>query len=222
LEVALELTSVHIYPLSRLVHALPGDWERDLKALQSGKVRAYAYYQPLREAAVLYCKSRGSKYDELLNQLEKRSRAVAAPRGADPAKDNISAFKSFVDHFHPRLGKFMTSLLNTDTQRGCEFAGLRLLGTPHFVTLDADGQERYVFLLASKWDDDDLKAYMELLAIIVKNRFGASSESIWCMDLRTGQDFKWRASSRMRARCEKAATLYARFTQLMATPGVDH
>jgi len=57
------------------------------------------------------------------------------------------------------------------------------------------------FNIATILDKDDLKAYLELLAVIIANRFGAPPKSLWCMDLRTGQDFKWRSSTRIRARC---------------------
>jgi hypothetical protein len=212
-------TLVHIYPLSKLVHALPGDWERDIRLLETGKLWAYAYYQPLREAVVLYCKAHGKRYEESLKLLETRAHSVPAGRGADPVRDNKAAFNVFVEHFYPRMGKFVKSLLQTDAKGGCKFAGVQLLGMPQFVTTDKAGRERYVFLLASKWKKDDLKAYLELLAVIIAERFGAAPESIWCMDLRSGTDGQWRSSARVRGRCEKAAVLYARFIQLMSSPG---
>lgn len=210
--------AVHIYPLSKLVHAFPGDWENLLKAIEGGKVRAYTYYQPLREAVVMYCRSKGKRYDDILHDLVRRANEMPAPKGADPAKDNSAAFESFVQNFHPRIARFEKSLLKTDSENGCIFAGVRLLGSPHFVVTDESGKERYVFLHASKWDDDDLKAYVELLAMIVESRFGKSSDSIWCMDLRNGTDLKWRRSSRVLGRCEKAATLYSRFVAAMSSP----
>jgi hypothetical protein len=86
------------------------------------------------------------------------------------------------------------------------------------VVTDSKGQRRYVFLLASKWEQRDLKAYLELLSIIVAGRFGGSATTIWCMDLRAGKDFKWSSSSRIRTKCERAANLYARFLDVMSKP----
>jgi hypothetical protein len=143
--------SVHIYALSKLVHASPGDWESALKAIEQKKRLAYGYYLPLREAVVLHCKTRGKKHDDIVAQLEERARAVIAPKGSDPVRDNMAAFRVFVEKFHPRIGKFHKSLLGGDGGGSCDFAGVRLLGAPHFVAADSDGQDRYyVYLLASR------------------------------------------------------------------------
>src|ERR1700677_2279526 len=147
--------SVHIYALSKLVHASPGDWESALKAIEQKKRLAYGYYLPLREAVVLYCKTRGKKHDEIVAQLEERARAVIAPRGSDPVRDNKAAFGVFVEKFHPRIGKFNRSLLGGDGGASCEFAGVRLLGAPHFVAAGPDGENRYVYLLASRWRSEE-------------------------------------------------------------------
>lgn len=208
--------SVHIYPLSRLVHASPAVWEQELKAIESGKTRAFSYYLPLREAAVLFSRSKGKKEEEIRSQLAARARAIPAPRGADPVKDNLAAFDVFVSKFAPRVAKFERSLLQADGDGGCPFGNVRLTGSPHFIATDNKGASRFAFLLASKWDEDALKAYLELLSVIIVERFNGSANSIWCMDLRSGQDFKWKSSSRIRARCEKTANLYARFIDAMS------
>lgn len=189
-----------------------------MRAIETGKVRAFSYYLPLREAAVRYCKSKGKSEADIRRQLALQARAVPAPKGADPVKDNVAAFDIFVSKFVPRISKFEKSLLQADARGGCVFGNVRLLGSPHFIVTDSSGKSRYVFLLASKWEEDALKAYLELLSVIVEGQFGASSKDIWCMDLRSGKDFKWSGSVRVRGRCEKTADLYARFLDVMSKP----
>jgi|SRR5208282_130705 len=207
--------SVHIYPLSKLVHASAGSWESQLRSIEEGKLHAYRYYLPLREAVVSYCKSHGKRLDHILHQLNDSASRVTASRGANPVKDNRAAFDRFVNEFHPRIAHFEKSFLREDAGLGCAFESVRLGGLPHFSAKDSRGEMRYVYLHASKWAEDDLKAYLELLSIIVEDKFDAPSAAIWCMDLRTGQDYKWKSSTRMRAKCVNAARLYARLIQAM-------
>jgi hypothetical protein len=210
--------TVHIYPLSRLVHASAGSWESQLNSIEEGKIHAYRYYLPLREAVVSYCKSRGKRVDEILRRLTVSASAVTAGRGANPVSDNRAAFEVFVDNFHPRIAHFGQSFLREDAKLGCAFEGVRLAGLPHFSANDSKGETRYVYLHASKWDEDDLKAYLELLSVIVGDKFDAPSTSIWCMDLRTGKDYKWKSSARVRTKCVNAARLYARLIDAMQSP----
>jgi hypothetical protein len=209
---------VHIYPLSRLVHASAASWEAELRKIEEGKLHAYRYYLPLREAVVSYCKSKGKKRDSIMLDMQSSAAAISASRGANPVKDNLSAFDIFEEHFYPRVSLFGQSLLRDESKSGCAFEGLILSGLPHFTVVDEGGTTRYVYLHASKWDDDDLKAYLELLSIIIENRFGGSADTLWCMDLRTGKDVKWKSSSRIRARCMNASRLYVRLIEAMQSP----
>lgn len=207
--------SVHIYPLSKLVHASAGSWETQLREIEEGKLHAYRYYLPLREAVVHYCKSHGKKLDQILQQLHSSATAVTAHRGANPLRDNRAAFDTFINSFYPRIGAFAQSFLREETIPVCAFEDLLLSGQPHFSVKDKSGETRFVYLHASKWDEDDLKSYLELLSIIVADRFSAPSTSIWCMDLRTGADYRWKSSPRIRTRCVNAARLFARLIEAM-------
>ena len=210
--------AVHIYPLSRLVHASAGSWESQLRTIEEGKVHAYRYYLPLREAVVAYCRSRGKKLNPILHQLSVSASAVTANRGANPADDNRAAFDVFVGSFYRRIGQFAQSFLREDAKQGCAFEGVRLSGLPHFSATDVKGDMRYIYLHASKWGDDDLKAYLELLSVIVGDKFNAPPSAIWCMDLRSGKDYRWKSSPRMHTRCVNAARLYARLIEAMQSP----
>lgn len=201
--------------MSKLVHASAASWESQLRTIEEGKLHAYRYYLPLREAVVSYCKSHGKRLDQILHQLKVSASGVPASRGANPVKDNRAAFDVFVNEFHPRITHFEKSFLREDTGHGCAFESLRLGGLPHFSAKDSSDEDRYVYLHASKWAEQDLKAYLELLSIIIAGRFDAPSTSIWCMNLRTGKDYKWKSSTRMRARCVNAARLYTRLIDAM-------
>lgn len=123
---------------------------------------------------------------------------------------NEAAFRMFVDVFHPKIKKFKRSFLR-DFQRGVEFEGILLAGLPHLEVVDEHGNTRYVFLHAADWDSDDLKAYLELLAVIIERKYGASASDLWCMDLKTGETTAFKGSKRIRKRCVDAARHFARF-----------
>jgi hypothetical protein len=204
---------MHIYPLSRLVNAQPVGWENLLNSIEEGKEFAFSWYQPLREAVVSYCQARGVGREAIVRIMRTRALAVWSSRGAKVAKANEDAFDMFESRFYPRIKRFQRSFLR-DAQTEVPFEGLLLTGAPHFQVVDENNNERFVFLLASKWTTKDLKAYLELLSVIIERRFRKLPKSIWCMDLRTGKDFDWRGSSkRMRTKCAKAARLYKRLGQ---------
>lgn len=208
-------TSVHIYPLSRLVHGSPSEWDRHIKAIEEGKRIAFNYYHPLREAVALYCKSKGRHYNEATHLIETKARGVPAAKSADPLRDNRDAFDSFVTNFYPRIHSFKKSFLSAE-EDGCPFGNIDLVGSPHYLVGDQAEVDRYVVLLPSKWERADTNAYLELLAVIIQQRYGATAQSLWCMDLRSGRDFTWKSSPRLRARCEKTAAVYARLVKTLS------
>jgi hypothetical protein len=56
-----------------------------------------------------------------------------------------------------------------------------------------------------------------LLSVTIEERYQASPKDLWCMDLRTGQDVKWRSSTRIRSKCEKAAELYDKISRVSSS-----
>jgi hypothetical protein len=207
---------VHIYPLSRLVHAPASDWVNMLTSLEEGKDYANRYYLPLREAIAAFCAQSGKGRSNILSTMITRALALGGTRGQRIARDNEAAFGVFESSFYPNIKRFHRSLLR-DQQPGCKFEGIILIGTPHLLVTDQNGSQRYVFLHAAAWDDADLKAYLELLSIIIAQRFQAEPNSMWCMNLRLGKEVRWRPSVRIRRRCAKAARLYARLVQTIGT-----
>lgn len=201
----------NIYPLSRLVHAFPPDWEALLQRLEDGKDKAFSHYLPAREAIVRYCAKSGHERDHILSTLRTRCGQMGGVRSAILLRDNEAAFEAFEAEFYPKIAEFRRGLLR-EPQSGVKFEELLLLGTPHMEVVDQKGKTRFVYLCCGARKDPDLKAYLQLLSVIVNKHFGASSESIWCLDLRTGEEVKWRSTTRLENRCRKTARLYSRLT----------
>jgi hypothetical protein len=205
---------VHIYPMSRLVHAPATEWMSKIRSIEEGKEYAYSYYLPMREAIVSFCQKKGKGRAAIVQTMLRRAAHGAGPRQVAAVNDNASAFGIFETSFYPKIKKFDRSFLK-EKQAGVEFEGITLIGGPHFLATDRDNRERYVFLHAALWDQENLRTYLQLLSIVVEERFNSSGESIWCMNLRSGRDEKWRPGTRIRSRCSKAAQLFARLVKAM-------
>lgn len=211
------MTRAHIYPLSRLVHAPARDWERLLSSIEEGKEFAFSYYLPMREAVVKYCASRGQHRGNIVAEMLARARAAGGARGASVARGNLGAFECFQEAFYPRIARFRRDFLRGRRPR-CQFEGLALEGAPHLEVIDDNGRKRHIFLHAAEWSRDDLLAYLELLGIVIEQRYGGDPKSLWVQDLRSGEDIGWRPSARLRKRCQDAAKLYTRLTNAMGNP----
>jgi len=204
------MTTAHIYTLSRLVHAGPRSWEQLLASIEEGKSYAFSYYLPMREAVAHFCASRGQRRDQIVREMIARARASGGIRRANRTKDNLDAFETFEEVFFPEIDRFRKNFLH-EKQPGCEFEGLTLQGAPHFEVVDSDGRKRHVFLHAAKnWSREDLLAYLELLGIVIEKNYGGDSRSLWVMDLKAGEEIRWRSSARVRKNCRAAARLYGR------------
>jgi hypothetical protein len=200
---------VHIYTLSRLVHAPAGGWERRIEELEEGRDKAYAYYQPMREAVIAFCAAEGKGREKIVSRMLAEARSRPHGRGQNPERDNLRAFETFEDSCYSKIGSFVRSLLRSPHGLGVPLDGILLQGAPHFQVTDKEGETRYVFLHASNWTEENLKAYLELLSFVVETTFGAPATSIWHMNLRSGRVSKYRSSKRVRQRCVDAARLYA-------------
>jgi len=202
---------LHVYQLSRLVHASPAQWERLLTSMEEDKERAYNYYQPMRQAAAQLCSLGLAKRDLIVGKLISDAARIRAGKGQNPVRDNVRAFEAFELNFYPKVRTMIRSLLREDQQGGVTFEGLKITGLPHLEVEDRKGNVRYVFLYPSIWNRDDLKAYLELLYEIVRVRFRADPKSIWCMGLREGKTIRFKPSRSIRRKCQEAAQHFCRF-----------
>lgn len=117
-------TRVHILPLSKLVHASPTKWEKLLRDIEEGKVRAFKYYLPLREAVVLFCRKRGQDKERIVTQMMARARGAGGKRGERVAHDNEAAFRI------SRVFSFRKSLSLSATSSETSILALLLVGSP--------------------------------------------------------------------------------------------
>lgn len=214
------MPTAHIYTFSRLVHALPGNWENLLASMEADKIHAFSYYLPMREAVVMLCAKQGKGREQIYRDMVSRARTMGGVRGQRMASANAAAFNTFEDVFYPKISKFRRNLLR-DKRPEFEFEGLTLEGGPHFEVVDKHGKKRHVFLHAAKWSSDDLAAYLELLGIVIEGCYGGDSSSMWVLDLRNGKEIKWKPKARVRNRCKGAAKLYARLVRAMESPGEE-
>ena len=204
----------NIYPLSRLVHAFPPDWQALLQRIEDGKEKAFSHYLPAREAIVRYCAKGGRDRDRIVAEMRVRAGQIGGTRADILLRDNEAAFQMFESAFYPKIAKFSRSLLR-EPQPGVRFEELLLLGSPHMEVIDHRGRTRHIYLCCGSRKDPDLKAYLQLLSVIVRKQYGGSTDSVWCLDLRTGEEFKWKPGPRMEARCRRTANLYDRFIKTM-------
>lgn len=203
-------TKLHLYPLSRLVFARPGQWERILHDIEDDKNRAYGYYQPMREAVIRLCRSGLDRRERVLARLNSDAGNIPTGRNQNPTRDNLLAFEVFERSFYPRIGEFQRSLLRENREGGVVFEGIQLTGLPHFVATDKHNATRYIFLYASQWRPEVLNAYLQLLAEVVRIKYDGDPKSIWCMNLRTGRTEPWKSRIRVRNSCIDAIRLYCR------------
>lgn len=204
-----EVPSVHIYLLSKLVPASPTVWQSQLKMLEAERRHRVAYYNPFRDAAIKHCMANGGSHAQLVRDVEINASRISAPKGADPVRSNLEAFKTFVDVFYPRIGRFGKRLTARHANTGVPLGPLLLNGNAHFSAIDLKDNKRFVHLHASTRTEKELRAYLELLSIVLFGRYGASPESIWCMDCQKGVEIKWKSSPKLRRECESAANLYS-------------
>lgn len=194
------------------MHASPVQWEKKLRELEENRDRAYAYYQPAREAIVRLCVHPKTR-DKIVTALIARASRVPHGKGSDPVHDNLRAFECFETAFLSRIQCFGEHYLRTENRQGVSFEGVLLTGLPHFAAIDAKGARRYVFLYPSAWNSKDLSAYLELLSFIIESKFKEDPSSLWCMNLRTGKTMNHKCSSKLRRRCGDTARLYSRLTK---------
>src|SRR5258708_1846401 len=191
------MQNAHIYPLSRLVHAGPRAWQRMLTEIEEGTSYASRYYQPVREAIVQLTAARGRGADAIVAEIKTQGRNAGGTRWANRLRDNVNAFEAFKADFLPRIARVRKSFLR-EKKGGCQFGGLVLSGGPHFEVMDNAARIRHVFLHVAKWSSKDLAAYLELLGLIIEEEYGGDPTTLWVMDLRQGEDLKWRSNAGMR------------------------
>lgn len=193
---------VHIYLLSRLVFADATDWQNILKQLREGRKSMYWSYKPLREGAFQMALRKDANNNAIYNQVG----ALAGKAGSDRCKKaNLAALEKFEALFLPQIQEAGSNLMG-GREQPVDFGKVQLIGGPHFSVTDASGQEKWVYLHPSKWAEEEIVSFCELLTVVGEKRFKAVARDIWFLDLRTGKKVPWTASKKLvRRKCEKAA-----------------
>jgi hypothetical protein len=193
---------IHIYLLSRLVFADVTDWQKIMKQLRDGRKNMYWSYKPLREGAFQLASKNGPAVNEIYNSVG----ALAEKSGGDRCrKANLAALDKFEHVFLPQIANAKSNLMQGGEQP-VDFGEVQLIGGPHFTVTDRGGREKWVYLHPSKWTDEEVIAFCELLTVVSERRFKASARDIWFLDLRSGERVSWTSPKKLvRRKCERAA-----------------
>lgn len=200
---------VHIYLLSRLAFADVTEWRRIIKQLQEGRKSIYWSYKPLRMGAYQLAANRdtgGTRaiYSDVAHLAEKAG-------GQRCRKANLAALEVFERFFMPNINKAERSFME-GIERPVDFGPMQLIGGPHFSVLDDRNRKRYVYLHPSRWKEEEVAAFCELLTVIVEGRFNSEAASLWFLDLRAQRRHPWTASRKLvRRKCLTAAEFLMAF-----------
>jgi hypothetical protein len=192
--------------LSQLVFADATDWQRILRELREQRKSMYWSYRPVREGAFRMAAEKAADKNDIYTSVG----ALAEKSGGDRCrKANLAALGTFEAKFLPRIEKTRSNFMQGNNQP-VDFGKVQLVGGPHFSVLDKDGAERFVYLHPSKWVENQVTAFCELLTVVCERRFEAKARDIWFLDLRIGEKVPWTNSKRLvRRKCENAADFLA-------------
>jgi hypothetical protein len=194
--------NVHIYLLSRLVFADVTDWQKIMKQLREGRKSMFWSYKPLREGAFQMASDKNADNNAIYTSVAQ----LAERAGGDRCrKANLAALAKFENVFLSHIEKVKSNFMGGDEQP-VDFGEVQLIGGPHFSVTDAGGKEKWLYLHPSKWTDEEVTAFCELLTVIGEKRYKSNARDIWFLDLRTGERVPWTSSKKLvRRKCEKAA-----------------
>lgn len=123
---------------------------------------------------------------------------------------NIRALEAFETAFLPDISGTAKNLMQA-RERPVDFGVVELIGGPHFTAVDRSSKERYVYLHPSQWKDLEVKAFCELLTVVVEKRFAAKDRDVWFLDLRGRRRIRWASKRLIRRKCRQAAELLVAF-----------
>jgi len=165
-------------------------------------------YKPLRAGAFKLLSTKESpKIQEIYQGV-----AALAERagGAKCATANVKALEVFENRFVPSIVAGKDNYMEF-TAPGVDFAGVELIGGPHFSVANRDAKTRFVYLHPSNWTEPQTEAFCELLTVVLEKKFKADAGALWFLNLRSGKRLSWlKSKPRVRRKCEQAARLLAR------------
>jgi hypothetical protein len=193
---------VHIFLLSRLAYADVTDWLNIIKDLKQGQKPMYWSYKPLREGAYAMASKKPQDTSEIYASVGALAQQAGGPRCRTA---NVNALKVFEAAFLPKFTVAGTNFMKGKNE-GVEFGPVTLVGGPHFSVKEKSDQEKLVYLHPSRWTEEQVGAFCELLTVVAEKRFHSEAKHVWFLDLRNGERVPWNASRKLvRKKCEKAA-----------------
>ena len=193
---------VHIYLLSHLAYADVTDWLNIIKQLKKGRKSMFWSYKPLRQGAYEMASKRPTDPNEIYSNVASLAQTAGGP---NCRKANLDALKTFESTFLPQFGPAGSNFMNAH-EDGVDFGPVRLIGGPHFSIKDKSDQLKFVYLHPSRWTDEQVSAFCELLTVVAEKRFKSEAKHVWFLDLRSGKRVPWASSKKLvRKKCEKAA-----------------
>jgi len=170
--------------------------------LKQGQKPMYWSYKPLREGAFEMASKRLPDTSEIYTSVGALAQQAGGP---NCRKANVEALKVFENSFLPKFTKTGSNFMRGKNE-GVEFGPVTLVGGPHFSVREKSDQEKLVYLHPSRWTDEQVTAFCELLTVVAEKRFHSEAKHVWFLNLRNGERVPWNASKKLvRKKCEKAA-----------------
>lgn len=158
----------------------------------------------MREGAFRMAAEKEANFKPLYGEVAN----LAQKAGGDRCrKANLNALQTFENSFLPQINTANSNfMLGRETP--VDFGEVQLIGGPHFSVNDSSDREKYVYLHPSRWKNQEVAAFCELLTVVVEKRFDSSARDVWFLDLREANRIMWGNSRKLiRRKCEKAAEL---------------
>ncbi len=202
------MADVHISSLSALVDAPATRWHRILEQLRRSQRTRFFTYKPVRQA-VAQTLGGGTGVD--LNKVWQRLRQDAQQGGQRQLSANVNRFQMFLDRFCRQIQALQRDLMaGAEGQDPISVGRLLVSGGPHLLVTDLAGHSRYLYLHCSAWDSDKVRAFCELLTMVLEQKYQAKAGALWVMDLQKGKEIDYlRSRPRVRKKCIAAANLLA-------------
>lgn len=206
--------TVHIYAVSRLYNKSPTAWEATLRKLEGAREIMLAQYAPLRHAIRSELLRPGTGDGVLQKQLAKMKDAPSQRAVCDKSRH---AFRVFCSTVRPLIVNLVEDYLRTEYHPpSVLYEGIQLEGRFHLKVEDTRGATKLIYLHASEWDDDETRAFIELLTILAEEQHCGSRGMVWFIDLVDGavQPVP-RTYKRVRKELVRTSQLLSRFESLM-------
>lgn len=195
---------IHIFVISKLFRKTAAVWKTHLHQLEQDRDFMRSMYAPLRGAINAEVRKPGLGQRVLERGLESLTRV---PNQATIALVSRAAFDLFKSDFLPDLETIEEDFVNGGVgNTRFFFAGHIIEGAFHAKVTTKKREVLFLYFHPSRWDVDQEEAFIELLAIMAEQVYGASRSQVRFIDVREGV-VKTPSRSYKRLQKEIAATV---------------